>query len=347
MAWRLARSLEVLRGEVLELHPGTTVWTIGDADHAATWSDHNPNSAGVVCASDTLGDRGLDLRWYSRRVVASGHPALKYVIYNRQIWSRSRASEGWRTYTGTNPHTGHCHVSVGEGADGRSTGPYDDTSPWGLTLKTGVLVPSGDPPLRRGSTGTRVRQLQGALNEAINAGLVEDGDFGAATEAAVRGYQRRAGLDDDGIYGAATQAVLREELSMPTVRDIWMSDGIVPAPSKSPTADSNQFWAPASFLRSTNDHVRSTLAEVKAVRDAQAAILDAVQGLDTAAVLARIDKRAAEAAARDQKVTDELRVKLDAAVQQRAQLLALVQQVASGEADAAAVVDEIARRLAG
>ena len=45
---------------------------------------HNPNSAGVVCASDTLGDRGLDLRWYSRRVGASGHPALKYVIYNRE-----------------------------------------------------------------------------------------------------------------------------------------------------------------------------------------------------------------------------------------------------------------------
>ena len=33
--------------------------------------------------------------------------------------------------------------------------------------------------------------------------------------------------------------------------------------------------------------------------------------------------------------------------QQRAELLALVQQVASGGANAAAVVDEIARRLAG
>ena len=132
MAWRLARSLEVLADEVRTLHPGTTVWTIGDEAHQDTWSDHNPNAAGVVCASDTLGDAGLDLHWYSRRVVASRHPALKYVIYNRQIWSRSRASEGWRTYTGSNPHTGHCHVSVGEGPDGRSTGPYDDTSPWGL-----------------------------------------------------------------------------------------------------------------------------------------------------------------------------------------------------------------------
>ena len=52
MAWRLARSLEVLRGEVLELHPGTTVWTIGDADHAATWSATTPTVPGW-CARRT------------------------------------------------------------------------------------------------------------------------------------------------------------------------------------------------------------------------------------------------------------------------------------------------------
>lgn len=132
MAWRVARSLEVLTTEVRQLHPGTTVWTLGDAAHRATASDHNPNAADVVCAGDFLPDRGLNLQWFVDRVVASRHPALKYVIYNRRIFSVARASEGWRSYSGSNPHTGHAHVSVGRGPDGRSTGPYDDTSPWGL-----------------------------------------------------------------------------------------------------------------------------------------------------------------------------------------------------------------------
>jgi hypothetical protein len=131
MAWRLAGSLDVLRAEVGIRHPGTTVWTIADEAHG-TNTDHFPNAAGVVCASDTLADAGLDLAWYAARVVASGHPALKYVIYNRRIWSTARAAEGWRPYSGDNPHTSHVHVSVGTGPDGSSTGPYDDRSPWGL-----------------------------------------------------------------------------------------------------------------------------------------------------------------------------------------------------------------------
>jgi len=36
MSWRLARSLVTLRDEVRSLHPGTTVWTIGDQSHRAT-----------------------------------------------------------------------------------------------------------------------------------------------------------------------------------------------------------------------------------------------------------------------------------------------------------------------
>jgi hypothetical protein len=134
MAWRLARSLQVLGDEVRKLRPGTTVWDIGDEAHQLSASDHNPNAADVVCATDTLGNAGLDLGWYAeqvRQAGLSGHPAPKYVIYNRRIASRSQGWT-WRSYFGSNPHTGHVHVSVGSGPDGQSTGPYDDTSPWGL-----------------------------------------------------------------------------------------------------------------------------------------------------------------------------------------------------------------------
>lgn len=59
--------------------------------------------------------------------------------------------------------------------------------------------------LQQGSTGERVERLQRVLNAwypALN--LVEDGIYGAATEAAVREFQRRAGLQVDGIAGPQT-----------------------------------------------------------------------------------------------------------------------------------------------
>lgn len=128
--WRLAKSLDVLRDEIEARAPGTTVWTIGDQAHASGPSDHNPTSAGVVCAIDVLGDRGLDLADFAARVVAAKHPAFKYLIFNRRIWNA--AYPGWRKYTGSNPHSTHAHVSVGTGPDGRSTGPVDDITPWRL-----------------------------------------------------------------------------------------------------------------------------------------------------------------------------------------------------------------------
>ena len=63
--------------------------------------------------------------------------------------------------------------------------------------------------LRRGSSGTAVRELQfylyllSAYESSIPAVGI-DGNFGAATENAVRAYQRFAGLTVDGIVGRAT-----------------------------------------------------------------------------------------------------------------------------------------------
>ena len=244
-------------------------------------------------------------------------------------WTAVRRSAG-------DSHEWHIHCSYYRDSEHR-----DKTGPFRRYFEgvSEVPVPSGDPLLRLGSEGSDVRQLQAALNEAIDAGLAVDGDFGPATETAVKAYQRHAGLDDDGIYGPATAAALTGELSMPSIADLWLTDGIVPAPSKSPTKDTNAHWAPASIIRSTNDFVRTTNAELREATAAQRkrdeAILAAVQGLDTAAILARIDQRAAEEVAR-----------LEQAEAQRAEILALVGQVASGESDAAAVVAEIARRLA-
>jgi hypothetical protein len=48
---------------------------------------------------------------------------VKYLIFNKKIWSRERNGEGSRNYTGSNPHTKHIHISIEEKHS-------KDTSPW-------------------------------------------------------------------------------------------------------------------------------------------------------------------------------------------------------------------------
>lgn len=61
-----------------------------------------------------------------------------------------------------------------------------------------------------GSKGHAVRDLQAALNRH-GAGLYIDGDFGSATEAAVKAFQQQAGLVVDGIAGSKTRQALAGE----------------------------------------------------------------------------------------------------------------------------------------
>lgn len=56
--------------------------------------------------------------------------------------------------------------------------------------------------LRRGSTGSAVRQLQRKL------GVTVDGIFGRVTEQAVKDFQRKNGLQVDGIVGPKTKSAL-------------------------------------------------------------------------------------------------------------------------------------------
>jgi hypothetical protein len=48
---------------------------------------------------------------------------VKYLIFKGKIWSKERANEGDREYTGSNQHTKHLHISINEGMG-------KDTSPW-------------------------------------------------------------------------------------------------------------------------------------------------------------------------------------------------------------------------
>ncbi len=55
--------------------------------------------------------------------------------------------------------------------------------------------------------------LQESLNKLNNAGLAVDGDYGPATNAAVRAYQKAKGIEADGWAGPETVARIVEELS--------------------------------------------------------------------------------------------------------------------------------------
>lgn len=59
------------------------------------------------------------------------------------------------------------------------------------------------PVLKKGATGKTVERLQRALSAAGHA-TAADGDFGPATDRAVRAFQAAHGLQADGVVGPAT-----------------------------------------------------------------------------------------------------------------------------------------------
>jgi peptidoglycan hydrolase-like protein with peptidoglycan-binding domain len=68
-----------------------------------------------------------------------------------------------------------------------------------------------EPLLKRGSSGSAVRQLQEALKEAGHDPGAIDGEFGPATEAAVSAFQQEKGIAVDGIVGDITWLNIDED----------------------------------------------------------------------------------------------------------------------------------------
>lgn len=233
MSWRAARSITKLQAELTAAYPNRTRpdWIIGDTAHAGSASDHNPNSAGVVCAIDIRQGGGINLTTVAETIKRNNPTQVKYVIFNRRIWSKARNSEGWRTYSGSNPHTTHVHVSVGVGSDGRSTGPYDSTASWGISSggstpspsKPGTKAPKF--PLSSGhwfgpeSSNSRnhsgfyasarpgIRQIRDRLRQrGWNVAIGDRYDAKLAT--VIRQFQAEKGLSADGLVGSATWPVL-------------------------------------------------------------------------------------------------------------------------------------------
>lgn len=202
MAWRVAKSLLILRDQINDLAPNrskTSDGAIGDAAHASRASDHNPHvtdgGMGVVTAIDITHDpaNGVDAGKLAEAVRASGDPRIKYIISNKRI---AGPGQPWRAYTGSNPHTRHFHVSVKA-----TKADYDSEEPWEI----GELTPDLEaapvrvrPTIHTGSVGDDVRFLQRQLK------VKPDGYFGPKTEGALKAFQEAHELPPDGVCGPYT-----------------------------------------------------------------------------------------------------------------------------------------------
>jgi hypothetical protein len=136
-AWKLSKAAERLRFEIdksFPLRDTRSDGSIGDSAHSSRTSDHNPDKNGWVRAididEDVWGHDGQDpviantIVSELLKLARRGEKRLKYIIFEGHIWS---TTYGWKkqTYTGTNPHNHHIHISFTELGD-------EDKSPFGL-----------------------------------------------------------------------------------------------------------------------------------------------------------------------------------------------------------------------
>lgn len=172
MSYRRAHALDVLVDELNAAAPDRSTasdgW-IGDAAHASRSSDHNPwvkdhRGVGVVRAQDITHDPagGLNADELATALAEQlgVHPALgpgAYLIWDRRIISADRRGEGWRSYTGSNPHQHHLHVSVALDRAG-----YDSPQPWNV-----MEDPMANYADHFDQIETRLERIENALHKKV------------------------------------------------------------------------------------------------------------------------------------------------------------------------------------
>ena len=148
---------------------------IGDARHQAQVSDHNQGNAADLTHDPA---NGCDAHAIAELLKASGDRRIKYLISDRRIWNPS-ISPNWRTYTGSNPHTKHIHVSI-------HAHLRDDVSAWSLTPPE----PEDDMPWTETDSANLAKMV--GLLEQMNHHISGDATEGARLPALMRDVDRLA-----------------------------------------------------------------------------------------------------------------------------------------------------------
>jgi hypothetical protein len=138
---------------------------------------------------------------------------VQLIIFDRKIWSASYPHAGWRSYSGSNPHTGHLHVELTQQAAKNLT-----TATIRNVLNPTKPAPTPAPTPAKNQPGTRMLRLTSPMMRGPDVKYVQrfisragkiDGFYGPQTVAGVRWYQRIRGITADGIVGPVTWRNMR------------------------------------------------------------------------------------------------------------------------------------------
>ena len=183
---------------------GQNTWTeLYDQFRSIQSDNGTPNAYPGTALREGSSGQNVRLVQFWLKIARSVYSSLNNVTVDGKFGSATTAAvKRFQTYFGL----------TSDGVVGRTTWNklYEVYNDIANKLLSASLRPGEYPGvLRRGSTGTAVRELQfylylmSAYESSIPAVSI-DGSFGAATETAVRAYQRFAGLTVDGVVGRAT-----------------------------------------------------------------------------------------------------------------------------------------------
>ena len=152
--------------------------------------------------------------WIARGEIASMPPGLVCAVYKHKEQKMSHAGMSMGDGAGG---VIHCSTTVKRGSVNTDIPAWTH---WGIPkglysadeLKAAgiddVREDDNMPTLRRGNQGETVEELQALLNAKFGFSLEIDGNFGKATETAVKEFQKAHGLTADGVAGPKTWKAL-------------------------------------------------------------------------------------------------------------------------------------------
>ena len=236
MSWYCGYSLNQLLAEINTSAPNrnkASDGSIGDQAHQNRTSDHNPCKChNAVCARDFTHDPagGFDsyafADWLRQRCATGREVRVKYIISNRRIASPNQ-NWVWRTYSGSNPHSQHAHVSVLHGPEN-----FNEKKLWGWR----AIVPEPPPPstggvftvqgyrleVVEGTRGKMALLCQQMINDIAGQGLDEDGYFGPQSVSALKNVQTVLGVPADGQCGPKTWQAFENGIKVQAEAGDWI-----------------------------------------------------------------------------------------------------------------------------
>jgi hypothetical protein len=185
-AWYEDKGLAILVKQEKDNHPGMVVGEIGDAKHQNEVSDHNPDPDGSVDAADFMIGSAFtkaDAESLFQSLLHFRDQRISYVIHNGRIFSSTVVPWTLRVYTGSDPHTGHVHVSVNDLH-------HTDLTQWKLEIvrEYTFVVMSGHMPILQAGDQDQAGGIAYIRRIQKYIAVPDDGVWGKETTAAMKAY---------------------------------------------------------------------------------------------------------------------------------------------------------------